>query len=85
MEKPPNPKLHATVTSLLDYKVKKAAQEIQEQNALDNYIRTLTCNACDSHEFMLVADSNTVVCSNCQLVVQVEYTTTHITEDSTDE
>jgi transcription elongation factor Elf1 len=85
MEKPPNPKFHATVTSLLDYKVKKAAQEIQEQDALDNYIRTLTCNACDSHEFMLVADSNTVICSNCQLVVQVEYTTTHITEDSTDE
>jgi hypothetical protein len=81
MEKSTNTKFHDNVHSLIEYKVKKEAQKIQQQQALDEYIRTLTCTQCDGHDFMLVADSKDVVCSTCQMKVQVEYTANSITEE----
>ena len=50
MEKSTNTKFHDNVYSLIEYKVKKEAQKIQQQQALDEYIRTLTCTQCDGHD-----------------------------------
>jgi len=73
------------VISLIEYKVHKNAKLIEEQQALDNYIRALTCSECGGETFLLIADTNNVVCNNCNMKVQVQYATTHITEEENNE
>ena len=78
MQKPPDTKPYGKVSSLTEYRIKKQEQQPKT-------IQTLTCQLCFGNEFYLVSDSKEVICSSCNYPVQVEYTTTHITEDDTNE